>query len=960
MGMIHSNRKNILAGFTLPTVIIVMAAVFVLAIGALTVTGIERATTRAGSDFHRAELAVRAGLEEFRGLLHTEASNDDFMIIQAHPPVERSLPHLFLVRGKAFGEEYQYRFFPLFTTAESVRHQDNLSPPQLNFPLENELSFRPSLDPNNAHVSWRPIINEEGKMTARYAYWVEDLQGKLDPKLTGNQKSKRKDHIREPYPFPAPGLNASINPDEFPLDQVALYAIEPNATSEDQKKLAQTLHKNRDMLISPGSSFAAAEVDPLLQNGALVSPYAEAIRTALTPGLAPYQEQPNIPFSQGLSPTVAGKPKLNLNELLTIEPDQAVVKMANHIKTALPHFEERKGGFPDDYLKTLAANTLDYADADNNATTKDSSYRGLDSYPLVSEFLMRFRWENLTIENNNSYLELSVATYAELWNMTDQPISGSAELTHDTKYKFTPYTGGPEISLEDADTAQPTLAKSDDFYWLPAVQIELNPNQYKLIKFGEVRYRLDLGTSSQTINQITLRGETSGVTRATYKLKWNGRVVDHARGKVVRADSLLRSTGNQRQAVRATIPGHIYGSFPPNLFYNMGDVRMSFYIQSPQVPNAYPDNYSPNRRNIRFDRYVKNAQTTTAVENRIMPSEWPDGGHNSAYEPFEIPPDYDDRWDPDSTFFFPQPASVLVQSSKEEAPMRISNRGRFYSTTELGRIYDPIMWDVEKPPRSNLPWGDVENLTKPDTKYGGGNTLRIGRPEHPKFSIAHKPGREAFRLLDLFHVGLSRSPSKKDREGKLIQIRGHVNLNTASRDVLRALAIGHVTMDPKIAKRLSEQHDTSQLLAPPVEPFSTPEKIVAAEATNIAEAILTHRKSKPFASPSELAKVKGSDGEFIFGNKKLLGDSETIHRTDSATEEVFARVYEASTVRSRNFRIWVIGQIVEPVDRSNNSPRVLAETRKAYTVFADPGNRDPNGQISSAGCTLKVLHEVAF
>ena len=30
--------------------------------------------------------------------------------------------------------------------------------------------------------------------------------------------------------------------------------------------------------------------------------------------------------------------------------------------------------------------------------------------------------------------------------------------------------------------------------------------------------------------------------------------------------------------------------------------------------------------------------------------------------------------------------------------MRISNAGRFFSVTELGRVYDPIMWNVGAPP----------------------------------------------------------------------------------------------------------------------------------------------------------------------------------------------------------------------------------------------------------------------
>ena len=68
--------------------------------------------------------------------------------------------------------------------------------------------------------------------------------------------------------------------------------------------------------------------------------------------------------------------------------------------------------------------------------------------------------------------------------------------------------------------------------------------------------------------------------------------------------------------------------------------------------------------------------------------------------------------------------------------MRLSNLGRFYSATELGRVYDPILWNVALPAGANLPWGDVQTTTAADSRRGGGNTLRIGRPEHPMFDKA--------------------------------------------------------------------------------------------------------------------------------------------------------------------------------------------------------------------------------
>jgi hypothetical protein len=82
--------------------------------------------------------------------------------------------------------------------------------------------------------------------------------------------------------------------------------------------------------------------------------------------------------------------------------------------------------------------------------------------------------------------------------------------------------------------------------------------------------------------------------------------------------------------------------------------------------------------------------------------------------------------------------------------------------------------------------------------------------------------------------------------------------------------------------------------------------------------------------------------------------------SDAAAEEAFARVYNSSTVRSRNFRIWVVGQAVAPTAPTNLSPEVLSEVRKAFTVFADPGERNSNGSIDSSKFKTSIIHENDF
>jgi hypothetical protein len=281
---------------------------------------------------------------------------------------------------------------------------------------------------------------------------------------------------------------------------------------------------------------------------------------------------------------------------------------------------------------------------------------------------------------------------------------------------------------------------------------------------------------------------------------------------------------------------------------------------------------------------------------------------------------------------------------------------KYDNTTDTNAILNGKM------PSSQVAWPSVEVGSVASPHFGGGNTLRIGRPEHPAFDWPAKhvpaamPANHAARLLDLFHAGKSRSPDKSDREGSLVRIEGNINLNTASRDAIRAMAGGLIVTDPVLSKRTSESHSSSTFAAPvTLIEVSVPTSSV--EGDVLADAVI---RGRPYASPSEVACALNENGKVAFGNRDLLPDGNRVQWSDSAAEEAFARVYEASTVRSRNFRVWVVGQAVAPTAVTNTAPEVLAEVRKAYTVFADPGERTSDGSIDPAKFKIKILNENDF
>lgn len=1045
----HSFRSRTAAGFTLPAVLVITGALLILAVGALMVVGIERSTARSFVDRNRADLAVQAGLEDIRQLFNSETSNDDFLVIEspredlvpasttAPPPV----PYLFIARGEAAGGGVEYRQVPLFSNivdqannplnSNTLTEQvvdDNIIGPDAETMTIKSIPYR-----SGAKVAWLPVLDSKDKMISRYAFWVEDLQSKIDAKSAGNLKGPPKDDVpthkrfgwskpdpaKPPVlPFPAPGLNPDAsdigvdgrdkNP---PLDSIATYLLTPDATATEDPSLPDAFNKdlveNRSALISPNSALAAAAVAPPLNRdervesptkGTLLSQKAQALEENFVSSVMPYDEQPLIPASPSIDSSMVNQPKLNLNALLGMSNPNSVNQMASLIDRALPSFKDRKGGFPDDYLKTLAAGAMDYADEDSDSTVSadvmgTESYRGLDAYPLISELFLKINYKGIFKEDARVYLEWEITLFVELWNHTNQPVSGDVSFSYENKGKISELGSGTEIRFDDEnlmldplqlDLLDPTqenlglplLAQNplDGRFWFNDQAIVLEPNEYRFVKTAILKYKIDVELKSADGGKPFVISEGLGFSGIS--MNWNGTTVQ-------RIDKLVKQgtnasefvTGTPREIAKANIIGHSYG--PYNKFKNnMGDVRQALYYRDKDAPasdNKYPGNVSPNMRNIRNETIYRNGSGQSMVYGRVLPSEWPDGGHNVRVLSLQIPPAGGfDPADPDKY-------GRVLNSEEGQAPTFISNRGRFFSATELGRIFDPIMFEPRYQktsdtsqimqgfmPSGQSSWPSVELGAVPSVFYGGGNTLRIGRPEHPFFNspVAHLPNlmpqKNAARLLDLFHAGKSRSTDAAERAGNTVRIEGHVNINTASVDSLRALAGGFLEADPQLSRRVSETHSPVGM-APPVLPFPVSAPSREKEADVIANAIV---RGRPYTSPSEIASVIDENERLVFGNKELLPNSRRINWSDAAAEELFARVYNSTTVRSRNFRIWIVGQAVSPIDHTalnlNSKVEVLSEVRRVFTVFADPGERNADGSIDPTKTRLTIVNENDF
>jgi len=257
------------------------------------------------------------------------------------------------------------------------------------------------------------------------------------------------------------------------------------------------------------------------------------------------------------------------------------------------------------------------------------------------------------------------------------------------------------------------------------------------------------------------------------------------------------------------------------------------------------------------------------------------------------------------------PTAVAAQTPDTNNVLQKIRNANMESATELGRIYDPGLWNWTAG-SSDIPTNATSHPNR-----GGGNTLRIGRNEHPKFSTN---GQVAHQLLDLF-AATTNGPGPGG--AVVMGIPGKINLNTASSNALRALVAG-----------VTHRNDSGQL------PGGSGLVVNTNTANLFIEAVTEIRKTRPLFSPSELSSLTNPAGQAVFGNAASLAVTDW---NDAGAEEWFSRIHHLSAVRSRNFLIHVIGQAM----RTNQSSTPISSSRIVVQVYMSP-QRSANGLTTNS------------
>jgi len=360
------------------------------------------------------------------------------------------------------------------------------------------------------------------------------------------------------------------------------------------------------------------------------------------------------------------------------------------------------------------------------------------------------------------------------------------------------------------------------------------------------------------------------------------------------------------------LPTLRYDELNPKIL-TTGDPRMINYITN-AVNSTNAVNYQGN------SVWASYGQTRTASLGfsdrwNADPRNWPDGITSTKY-----------------SVTGQQPANVNSPTAGTFSPpgvalCKLSNTNFFTNITELGNIFDPMQWA----PFSTATVGQQSDYVNCDISpaptwnanpmYGGGQTLRIGRPEHSRFAFTNLGGNfpvpslgtSAAGLMDLFCAT------------NVYNWAGKININTAPPAVLAALA-GGITLS-KDPQKLGSEVNATMISA-------------------FTNGVIKFRSLYPFITPSQLSFISANYGatgwtnsanwkaNAVFSTNTALSGVTSIN--DEGREEWFSKIYNLTCVQSYNYRIYVVAQLTD----TNGNPKG-AMMRKYYQIYLNYNGPQP-------------------
>lgn len=774
--------------------------------------------------------------------------------------------------------------------------------PSTNIELIGHTKANPRLSPPVGWITIKQPVrvtpgqtNVVSQPVLRFAFFVEDLSGLIDAERMCGASSR----------------NTGTNPAEISMANIASGVN--FGTSSNQR----ATYLSPDLLAISGG----IDTNNLRYFATGLRAWTNAIR--------------RIPRAVAISSNAGyGGATAGDGTMFCLTNSPTVQQLASTILSNLPSFTNRGGAMAGGaYLSNVAANIVDYADADSIPSVESSSgsttpaWRGVEAIPWPNEVFTRFNLQSRTIENiqgTNCYqFKLGVKQYVEVWNLSSQMVTyqtGSMSISNNMNIGLQCSNWFGNLATVDTSTPPMNENTTNPTFQLP-------PNSYGVISAQTRTYTINVETNkvpNTTTPMLTInRTQTPPNTNNRYVIFLNGTPVD-----ATRAGRILGITTNLKVGdFHFICSAANFGTFSGGSAYNLagGDPRAQMFITQPTMAIDYT-NSTPGGRN----RYTPASGNANIVN---PPINWPDGGHSLGANGADVVVSPGNANANNSI-----PQGLQRQGNTNHWIQWINTNGSFTNIMELGQIFDPIQWgDPNNPfhPRDSAAWMVLSGSCTNFGGAGGRNTLRIGRPEHPLFAFTNlgsgtdlpvpNMGGSAAAFLDIFCV-----TTNYDNGGR-------ININTAPGAVLSALA-GGVSISSDSAKTGSEANST-----------------MVSAFTN---GVIKFRQTYPFYSPSQLAFISANYGDAnwtnnwnnftVFSTNTTGGGLRGITSiNDRGIEEWFSKIYGLSSVDSHNFRIYVYAQMVN----SNNVPygRVM---RKYYHVYAEQTADTPGTAFSGAGYSM--------
>lgn len=886
--------------FALVSTLLIVA---VMALGALAffqAARMDRLVTRNTADRVRAELAAESGLAMAAAHLQSILTNDTFVITVSATTNPLSSNQLFAGHwqtGAAAGMSYRPLFsaLPSATNLTSLRVNTSAQPEITNIPWSANSATSPTvcftnwslpggLRMTSPALYWMAITNTNGVTTARFAFWVEDLSGRLDLSVAGGT-----------------GTNAQRPTGTNPAELALWSLFSPGVTNDLSNAVVAALLTNGRSAVPTAASARLASAS--VTTNLMADLAARLVHDTNEPELVPF----------GFNYTNQGQPKLNLNQALTNAPAAAINLIVAQISNNLTNFVTRAGGFPDGaYLSSLAANIIDYADTDSQPTfvnVAGSEVRGVEALPFVNErvtFFNLIQTNSATIGGTNG-IRLTILTqdFYEFWNPHSKATPAvSLSVVASNSLSFTlgfspPFNFNNPTAATNSAGIQILSGQTTNTFALPAIPANGFLVTNSLMVTNYFFY-------PSTNPPPTFPGQYQGNTNFFRYQVYLGSVAPTNLYDRTRVGCFFSANANLPLNTTDTSANRRYfGSYsafasqtPLGTFRtSTGDSRIMFFLNDNQDQVTYATGSSFGGRNLRGNINVNSNYY------QVLISGWPDGGHNSAAG---------------ASAGTLVPTAVTPATYSNLPPGVITDAGRFTNIFELGNVHDFIQWrdptfrttnGFGSEPNGGQ-WNILTTNAVADDRFGGGNTLRIGRAEHPRFT---NNGVQAAQLLDLFAVSTNAADAIVTN-----RVAGKINLNTATTNVLRALAAGVV-------------HNRDPALSPGGTNFVVPTNAV----NNFIAGVTNLRSTQPFYSPSQLPLT--TNGTNTYPLNAVFGMSNTLNVTawnDAAAEEWFSKIYPLATVRSRNFLVHVVGQAM--TTNTNFPSRPLASSRKLFQIHAAP------------------------